>query len=340
MTPSLTKNCLKRPTTRRQKQLATPREPLARVNNSSEASSDSSRASEDSRDLQKGDLYVGHFGDRIEIKEENILRIGFQNIGGFPIQRGKLKEDNIRQGITKWDIDIFGMAEVNLDWRLVKEQDRLPTRTKEWWPQQHVCWAHNKTFEPRQPRQYGGTAIFSVNKAALRATDKDCDGSYLGRWAWTKYKGKSNKTLRIITAYRPNPPQGPFTVYAQHAHLHTIQRDICPRQAFLVDLIVDLRKFLEEGDHIILLIDGNLNMKRSDLSNALSNINLKEAILDRHGSQGPATHKRNSTSSPIDGIWISPGFDISKGGYLEYDQVFPSDHVRMDGYILYVSFRT
>jgi len=209
-------------------------------------------------------MNVGHFGDRIEIKEENILRIGFQNIGGFPIQRGKLKEDNIRQGITKWDIDIFGMAEVNLDWRLVKEQDRLPTRTKEWWPQQYVCWAHNKTIEPRQPRQYGGTAIFSVNKAALRAIDKGCDGSNLGRWAWTKYKGKSNKTLRIITAYRPNPPQGPFTIYAQqNAHFHTIQREICPRQAFLVDLIVDLRKF---------------------------------------------------------------GLDISKGGYFEYDQVFPSDH--------------
>jgi hypothetical protein len=93
-----------------------------------------------------------------------------------------------------------------------------------------------------------------------------------------------------------------------------------------VDLIANLTKFLEEGDHIILLIDGNSNMKCSDLSNALSNINLKEAILDRHGYQGPATHKRNSTSSPIDGIWISPGLDISKGGYLEYDQVFPSDH--------------
>ncbi len=31
-----------------------------------------------------------------------------------------------------------GMAEINLDWRLVKEQDRLPTRTREWWTQQHV----------------------------------------------------------------------------------------------------------------------------------------------------------------------------------------------------------
>jgi len=32
---------------------------------------------------------------------------------------------------------------------------------------------------------------------------------------WTRYKGKGTQSLRIITAYRPNPPQGPFTIYAQ-----------------------------------------------------------------------------------------------------------------------------
>jgi len=93
-----------------------------------------------------------------------------------------------------------------------------------------------------------------------------------------------------------------------------------------VDLEEELNKVMETGDHIILMLDANSSMKDSDLSRTLSNIYLKEAILDRHGMQGPATHKRNSTSTPIDGIWVSSGLDILKGGYFAYDEVVPSDH--------------
>ncbi len=133
--------------------------------------------------------------------------------------------------------------------------------------------------------------------------------------------------MRIIVAYRPNPPQGPFSVYAQqNAFFHSINREICPRHAFLSDLIVDIKKFLDMGDHIILMLDGNSNMKGSDLSRALTQLSLVEAILERHGSDGPATHKRNSTKTPIDGIWLSPGLKIERGGYFEYDEVIPSDH--------------
>jgi len=197
---------------------------------------------------------------------------------------GKLKEDNIRLGIKKWDFDIFGIAEINLDWRVLNEQERLPHRTKEWWEHQHISWAHNRNLPPRQARQYGGTALFSVNKAALRVIGKGQDQTNLGRWSWTRYKGKGNHTLRILVAYRPNPPQGPFTVYAQHnSFFHTIARDICPQRAFLVDLCNKISSALEIGNHVVLLIDGNSNMKGSDLSKALQQLPLQEIILSKHG---------------------------------------------------------
>jgi hypothetical protein len=68
------------------------------VNNDADLSSDDSRASEDCGGLQ-GDLYVGFFGDEICVKNNNTLRIGFQNVGGLPTSPGKLKEDNIRLGL-------------------------------------------------------------------------------------------------------------------------------------------------------------------------------------------------------------------------------------------------
>lgn len=179
------------------------------VNNSSVSSSESSRVSGEQGGLLVGDLYVGHFGDSIYVKQNNTLRIGFQNVGGFPTQKGKIKEDNIRQGVTKWDFDIFGMVEMNLDWQLLNEQEKLLFRTKEWWDQQHVSWSHNRNNPPRQARQYGGCSLFSINQAANRAVDKGFDKSNLGRWVWTKYKGRGNHSLRVITAYRPNPPPRP-----------------------------------------------------------------------------------------------------------------------------------
>jgi hypothetical protein len=62
-----------------------------------------------------GDLYEGKFGDEVKTKHETTLRIGFQNVGRFPAKRGQLKEDIIWQGLIKWEFDIFGMAEMNLD---------------------------------------------------------------------------------------------------------------------------------------------------------------------------------------------------------------------------------
>jgi hypothetical protein len=84
---------------------------------------------------------------------------------------------------------------------------------------------------------------------------------------------------------------------------------------------------MEEGDHVILLINSNLNMKTSDISNVLQQISLQEVIIQRHSMEGPATHKRNSTKTAIDGSWATPGIQKESAGYFEYDEVVPNmDH--------------
>jgi len=83
-----------------------------------------------------------------------------------------------------------------------------------------------------------------------------------------------------------------------------------------MDLTLELENFLLKGNKIILMLDGNSNMKNSDLSRALCKLSLYEAILSKHGLDGPATHKRNATKSPVDGIWMSPGLEILKRGLL------------------------
>jgi len=55
------------------------------------------------------------FSDMPGKKGKNILRVGFLNIGGLPLERNKIKHDLIRRGITAFDFDAFGMAEINTD---------------------------------------------------------------------------------------------------------------------------------------------------------------------------------------------------------------------------------
>ncbi len=106
-----------------------------------------------------------------------------------------------------------------------------------------------------------------MNKAAHRVIEKGSDTSGLGRWCWTQYRRKVSNALRVILAYRPNYPSGPFTVHAQHAYFLTQKGEsCCTHLAFLEDLATDLAHFLELGDQIILMVDANSNLKKQRFS--------------------------------------------------------------------------
>jgi hypothetical protein len=265
-----------------------------------------------------------HFGDYIQLKQEHTLCIGFQNIGGIPAKKNRIKDDIIRCGIEKFDFDIFGLAEVNTNWTYVQESDRLVHRSKHWWGGHHFTSAHNIHSTSRRTHQYGGVAMWSIGKASHRVIGQGRDPSGLGRWVWTRYRGRNNVTLRIFTAYRPNPPsEGPFTVHAQHrSYFNSIEEDRCPRKAFLEDICKDVSIAQGEGDNTIVMLNGNEDMRTGDLFEAFSNCNLQEAIIHRHGTNTPSTYIRNLSNTPINGIWCNPSLTIQAGGYCEFNQVF------------------
>jgi hypothetical protein len=265
-----------------------------------------------------------YYGNYIKKKGSNILRIGFQNIGGIQLKPNKLKDDIIRRGITKYEFDIFGMAEINVDWRLLPEEDRLQFRTKGWWESLHLSTSNNTTSHPITPHQYGGTAVWSIDKTVHRVISQGKDTSMLGRWSWTRYRGRDNQTLRVIAAYRPNPAKkGLFTVYAQQKSFFNQHSDNrCPRLAFLQDLCSEIEEFKKEGDHIILLLDGNEDIWTGQVYKHLTGCQLRELILERHGTNAPSTYRRNNYKTPIDGTWATPGIKISAGGYFDIDEDF------------------
>jgi hypothetical protein len=114
-------------------------------------------------------------------------------------------------------------------------------------------------------KQFGGTAIFSIYKAAHREDSKKGDSLNLGRWTCVRFRGKNNHIMCIISAYRPNLPSGgPYTVYAQQQQgLNQINNSRFPRLIFIEYLVKIIKTYQTAGDHIILMIFGNTYMHNS-----------------------------------------------------------------------------
>jgi hypothetical protein len=247
------------------------------------------------------------FGDQIIKKRQNTLRFGYQNIGGMSFNSNSIKDDIIRQGITAWEFDIVGLSETNVDWRLIPEEHKLYFRTKPWWDTIHILQAFNVANPPVSRKQFGGEALFSLGASAHRVAAKGMEKTLLGHWCWTLYKGKDNQSLKVHSA---------------SVLCGTTERGM-PTRSFPPGIITGHSGILKGWQHIIVLLDGNNDMRDSATTSTLRQLTLREVLLERHGLQAPSTYKRNTSSTPIDGIWMSPGLDILCGGYLPFDQLFP-----------------
>ena len=172
------------------------------------------------------------------------------------------------------------------------------------------------------------------------STEKDPSG--LARWISFLVEGKGTHKARIVTGYFPCKPsgsdQGLHTVYNQHKahwqrlnHPHTgatHKPDREPHRAWLEDFKQELSSWVRAGEHIIIQLDANSDVRSGIVAKALQSMGFKEQITHRHGinSPPPSTYWRNHRGIPIDGIWTNFGHGIMRCGYLAHDEGLPGDH--------------
>jgi len=225
--------------------------------------------------------------------------------------------------IKKMDIDFMCMAETGVYWNALPVEDRLWERVKNWAHDRRITFGYNTQDILVDRSQYGGTAILGINEMAPKIQTRGYDASGLGRWCWFRVQGKNNVYTRIVSAYCPcQPPanhHGLKTVYAQH--LRVLSKD--PIQAFWDDLKQEIKQWTNIGDNLIISGDWNRSIVNTEITNYMSEFDLKEAITHVHGQNPPATYQRGTVS--IDGIFVSPVFLGVRGGYLEYGAT-PGDH--------------
>ena len=208
-------------------------------------------------------------------------------------------------------------------WLKVKKHLQFQERVSQWWApgQQGSIFAYNNTEKRliRSIRQYGGAQI-SRGEAIVREYERGEDKRGLGRWVWQLYRGANNKRLRVITAYRPNPSNRPFTVYSQHKALFNEidKRNWEPRKQMLNDLQKTINKWRRNQEQVILMMDCNEDVRSLRMRKFLDDVGMKEAIHDWHGSNAPATYIEGQL--PIDGLFATSAMTIRAGGYVSFDQ--------------------
>jgi len=94
------------------------------------------------------------------------------------------------------------------------------------------------------------------------------------------------------------------------------------------ELTAAIQAWMQDGDHVVLGLDVNEDVRYGAVQKELANIGMFEAIIRHHPTKSvPATCNTNESRKPIDGIWTSPGMEVLRCGYLPFDSYngFSSD---------------
>jgi hypothetical protein len=95
-------------------------------------------------------------------KADDVFRLAFINVDIVPGLASDPKNGTARATFKKWQIDLWGWAEINVNWLLVKQSDNLEYRCKEWFENTSVITANNKTIKDHikiKRHQRGGHSL-------------------------------------------------------------------------------------------------------------------------------------------------------------------------------------
>ena len=95
----------------------------------------------------------------------------------------------------------------------------------------------------------------------------------------------------------------------------------CPLNLFDKQLEDLLALWKLSGDHIILGIDANEDIRSGKINSMTKLLGMRDAVLDLHDqTEPPETCNKNTQRVPIDGIFVTPGIMPTAGGYSAYGQ--------------------
>ena len=275
-------------------------------------------------------------GDSTGTKLSHHFRVFFQNINGFKWNYNQLDVTNKCHQLQAIQVDSFGIAETNLDFRQFSVAQRFRTLLTH--PFNKQISFHTSSSKPVFPTPWkpGGTLTALTGKWTSRVIEKGEDPSGTGTWSYVKFRGKAHKTIVQITIYRlchmtDNQTHGPETVYSQiYSALQPPPLEK-PRLRKRCDklLFTQLQQWIALQYEIILLTDANepLRLPARGFHKRMEQLNMKDPFVHLHpNAPNFPTYFRGSNR--IDFAYVTHNLlpHVRKCGYLTYHASLDGDH--------------
>ena len=243
----------------------------------------------------------GTFGHSLPAKTDHVFQIVLLNIGGLQTSGTTVKNSELCQHLREKAVDVCCLTETNVHWKSLPLSDRQHSQFQWWFESIQVNTAYYMTYPWATPTQVGGTCLLSINEACHRLQDQGRDKT-LGRWAWTRYRGKAGVSVKVYSAYRPvKSTQTISTVYQQQIYHYQNEGkvDICPRKQMIDDLCQEVTQAITAGDQVVVALDANEDLRSGYAQQHPSHAGLMEINFHHHGQEAPETY--NHGRVPIDG---------------------------------------
>ena len=162
------------------------------------------------------------FGDIFELRQSrDFTRVGFQNCGPQPQYKTNKKAMDGARAMAAGKYDILLFAEHDLYGPALEPKhqmhDRMCVMNKG--TMTRLSYNTNNGTGTRW-NQYGGTG-FTINadmRARVTQNGWGNDPTKLGRWAWTRIRGKDGIATVFVSAYRPcQSPGHPVSFFKTRA---------------------------------------------------------------------------------------------------------------------------
>jgi hypothetical protein len=96
------------------------------------------------------------FGDPITAITDSPFRLGFLNFGGLPPTNNDPKNKLLFELLNSFNFHVFGISEINLNWRYVSPAFGLAERTLAKFESMHRSTAYLEHWPPKTSFQVGG----------------------------------------------------------------------------------------------------------------------------------------------------------------------------------------
>jgi hypothetical protein len=253
-------------------------------------------------------------------KAVGTIRFGFNNINGMGTRQTDTRNKDLQSFIKSGEFDLFGMTETNIAWK--NNPEHIKDIMHGWLRRMSVCYEYYKAYPASAAFQVGGVAQIAVGDTTSRTTQHGGDPTGQGRWTWQKLKGKKDRIVRVITAYRPvkncNSAGSVWNQQQHYADTHWIGGN--PQARWIEDLLSEIRTWIQQGESVILLVDLNDNVVSGKVAAKFREVGLTEQVTGTNNCQIP-THQRGS--APIDGIFTTKEIVPLQCGYV----ASTSDHL-------------